>query len=55
MKEKYRAIRIEIPIELYERLKKCVEKDYSNITSISRELIVKYVKDKEMEEINLRG
>ena len=45
--DKMKAIRAEIPEELYNRLKKCSENDYSNITCIVRSLIVDYVKESE--------
>jgi len=45
--EKTKAIRAEIPEELYNRLKKCVENDYTNVTGIVRDLIVDYVKESE--------
>jgi metal-responsive CopG/Arc/MetJ family transcriptional regulator len=47
--ESYKTIRIDVPIELNERLKKCVKRDYSNTTSVVRNLIVNYVKEKEKE------
>ena len=46
----YKTIRIDVQTELYERLKKCVKKDYSNPTVTVRNLIVQYVKEKEKEE-----
>ena len=45
--EKTKAIRAEIPEELYSRLKECVKNDYTNITGIVRDLIVDYVKESE--------
>ena len=45
-----KAIRAEIPEELYERLKKCVEKDYTNITCLVRRLIVDYIRESENRE-----
>ena len=44
-----KTIRIDVPTELHERLKKCAKKDYGNITSIVRNLIVQYVKENEKE------
>lgn len=44
---KMKAIRVEIPEDLYRRLQKCVENDYTNITSLTRSLIVDYVKESE--------
>jgi len=40
-----KAIRAEIPVELYGRLNKCVKKDYTNITSLVRKLVVDYVRE----------
>ena len=45
----YKTIRIDVPSELHERLKKCVKEDYGNISSVVRNLIVSYVKNKEKE------
>ena len=50
--KKIKAIRAEIPEELYDRLKKCVKKDYTNITSLVRTLIVNYVRENEDKENN---
>ena len=44
-----KTIRIDVPTELHKRLKKCAKEDYGNITSVVRNLIVSYVKDKEKE------
>jgi len=45
--ENTKAIRAEIPEELYIRLKKCVKRDYSNVTTTVRSLIVDYVRENE--------
>ena len=45
--EKMKAIRAEIPEELYSRLKDCVKRDYSNVTTTVRSLIVDYVRENE--------
>ena len=45
----YKTIRIDVPTELYERLKKYAKQDYNNITSTVRNLIVQYVKENENE------
>ena len=45
--KKVKAIRAEIPEELYERLQKCVKKDYTNITSLVRKLVIDYIREKE--------
>ena len=45
--EKTKAIRAEIPEELYNRLRECVKRDYSNVTTTVRSLIVDYVRDNE--------
>ncbi len=45
--KKVKAIRAEIPEELYRRLKECVERDYTNITSQVRTLVVDYVRENE--------
>ncbi len=50
--KKIKAIRAEIPEELYDRLKRCVKKDYTNITSLVRILIVNYVRENEDRENN---
>lgn len=47
MKKEIKAIRIEIPTELYERFKKQLDKDYTNTTSFIKEQIVKYVREGE--------
>ena len=47
MKKNIKAIRIEIPTELYERFKKQLDKDYKNTTSFLKEQIVQYVKEGE--------
>jgi len=49
MKKDIKAIRIEIPVELYERFKKQLKKDYKNATSFIKEQIVDYVKMGEKE------
>jgi len=50
--EKMKAIRAEIPEELYNRLKKCVKRDYSNVTTTVRSLIVDYVRENEERNIS---
>ena len=49
MRNDYRAIRIEIPEELYKRFKKYTKKDYKTQTGVVREMILGYIKDKEKE------
>lgn len=55
MKKDIKAIRVEIPTELHERLKKQLDKNYTNPTTFIKEQIVKYIlegedKDKNNEE-----
>ncbi len=47
MRKDYKAIRIEVPEELYERFKKQAKNNYKNPTSLMRDYIVKYVMDNE--------
>ena len=47
MRENYKAIRVEIPEELYNKFKIYAQKDYKTQTGIVREMIVKYILDKE--------
>jgi len=50
--EKIKAIRAEIPEELYDRLKGCAKRDYSNVTAIVRSLIVDYVRENEERRVS---
>jgi len=43
MKEDFKAVRVEIPEELYERFKIQTKKKYKTISSTIRDYIVKYV------------
>ena len=47
MKKDIKAIRVEIPTELYERFKKQLDKDYITPTAFVKNTIVKYTKEKE--------
>jgi len=47
MKKEIKAIRIEIPKELYVRFKKQLDKDYTNTTSFIKEKIVTYIREGE--------
>ena len=49
MKKDIKAIRVEIPTELYERFKKQLDKNYTNPTTFVKEQIVQYVIDGEAE------
>lgn len=49
MKEDYKAVRVEIPEELYERFKTQTKKNYKSISSVIRDYIVDYVKTGEKE------
>ncbi len=54
MKKEIKAVRVEIPKELYERFKKQLDKDYKNTTSFFKEQIVQYVKKGENNYENSR-
>ncbi len=43
MKEDFKAVRVEIPEELYERFKVQTKKKYKTISSVIRDYIVDYV------------
>ncbi len=49
MKKDIKAVRVEIPTELYERFKKITKKNYKTPTSLVRDYIVQYVIDGESE------
>ena len=49
MKKDFKAVRVEIPEELYERFKKQAKENYKTISSLIRDYIVNYVKEKEKE------
>ena len=49
MKKDIKAIRVEIPTELYSRFKKQLDKDYTNTTSFIKEKIIQYVREGEKE------
>ena len=49
MKEDFKAVRVEIPEELYERFKKQAKRNYKTISSLIRDYIVNYTKEKEIE------
>ena len=50
MKKDFKAVRVEIPEELYERFKTQTKKNYKTISSLLRDYIVDYTKQKEEEE-----
>ena len=43
MKDNFKAVRVEIPGELYERFKTQTKKQYKTISSVIRDYIVEYV------------
>lgn len=47
MRDDYKAVRIEIPTELYDKFKEYAQKEYKTQTGIVREMIVKYILEKE--------
>ena len=47
MKKDFMAVRVEIPKELYKRFQLQVKKDYKTISSVLRDYIVDYTKEKE--------
>ena len=49
MKKDIKAVRVELPTELYERFKKLTKKNYKTPTSLVRDYIVQYVKENENE------
>ena len=49
MRDNYKAVRIEIPEELYEKFKEYTKKEYKTQTGVVREMILGYIKDKEKE------
>jgi len=49
MKEGFKAVRVEIPEELYERFQEQVKKKYKTISSVIRDYIVEYVEAGEKE------
>jgi len=54
MKKDIKAVRVELPTELYERFQKIAKQDYKTPTSLVRDYIVQYVKEKE-EEVKNNG
>ncbi len=52
MKKDIKAVRVELPSELYFRFKKMAEINYNNPTSLVRNFIVEYTKEKEKERKN---
>lgn len=47
MKKDIKAVRVELPTELYERFQKIAKKDYKTPTSLVRDYVVQYVKENE--------
>lgn len=50
MKKEIKAVRVELPVELYERFQKIVKKNYKTPTSLVRDYIVDYVRENEAKE-----
>ncbi len=50
MKKDIKAVRVELPTELYERFKKITKKNYKTPTSLVRDYIVQYVMEEERKE-----
>lgn len=50
MKKDFKAVRVEIPEELYERFKVQTKKRYKSISSVIRDYIVEYVIEGESED-----
>ena len=49
MKKEIKAVRVELPNELYDRFQKIAKINYKTPTSIVRDYIVEYVKEGEKE------
>ena len=47
MRKGYKAIRVEVPEELYELFKEYAQKEYKTQTGIVREMIIQYILDKQ--------
>ena len=47
MKEDFKAVRVEIPEELYNRFQTQTKKNYKTISSVLRDYIVQYVRTEE--------
>jgi metal-responsive CopG/Arc/MetJ family transcriptional regulator len=47
--EKFKEIRVSIPVELYDKFKKYLKKEYSRPTEFVRRQVIEYVMDKEEE------
>lgn len=47
MRDNYKAIRIEVPTELYDKFKIYAQQEYKTQTGIVREMIVKYISEKD--------
>ena len=48
-KKDIKAVRVELPTELYKRFQKMAKKEYKTPTSLVRDYIVQYVVNKEKE------
>ena len=46
MRNNYKAVRIEIPIKLYNEFKKYTQQEYKTQTGVVREMIIKYISEK---------
>jgi len=49
MKKDFKAMRVEMPSELYDRFKEQSKKDYKKMSAIVRDYIVQYVRERENE------
>lgn len=47
MRKGYKAIRIEVPEELYELFKEYTQKEYKTQTGVVREMIIQYISDRQ--------
>jgi len=47
MRNNYKAVRIEIPEELYNKFKKYTQQEYKTQTGVVREMIIEYILNKE--------
>ena len=50
MKKDFMAVRVELPKELYKRFQFQAKKNYKTISSLLRDYIVEYTKEREKEE-----
>ena len=50
MRKGYKAIRVEMPEELYETFKEYTKKEYKTQTGVVREMILEYISEREDKE-----